>query len=159
MTAGSDPGLVDRGDRLALWCWAVGTFGSATSLLFYLPMSTLPLAEALSEQPIALVLVWSACLAASGAGAWHGFRSPTVFAPSLRGVMLTGTGLGLVVVGLSLSYIYYYSDQLPGFERAPAVGELAPEFSVRTPEGRVWSLAEKPLRGRTILLVFYRGNW
>ena len=142
-----------------MWCWAVGTFGSATSLLLYLPMSTLPSAEGLSEQPMALVLAWFAFVAASGAGAWHGLRSPEVFSRSVRRLILTGTGLGIVVVGLSLTYIYYYSGQLPGFERAPAVGDPAPELSVRTPEGRVWSLAEKPLRGRTILLVFYRGNW
>ena len=73
--------------------------------------------------------------------------------------MIGGTSLGLLLVGFSLFYIYSLSSGLPSPDGAPQSGDMVPEFVVATPEGRTWNLSQPPLQGRTVLLVFYRGNW
>jgi len=139
--------------------WALGTFFSATSLLFYTMLSKHPMLERLSEHPEAAVGLWAVSLGAGGWGTYRALTSPESFPGPLRRSMWVGTLVGAWVVALSITYIYSYSSHLPGFERAPRPGEQAPGLEVVTPEGRTWSLHEKPLRGRAILLVFYRGNW
>ena len=54
-------------------------------------------------------------------------------------------------------YVFWMSYQLPDSSRALAVGERAPMFELPAADGSPIDTEE--LRGRRILLVFYRGHW
>ena len=144
--------------RKLLWAWAESTFVTTTSLIVYLPLSTQPAFEQISEHPTPLVLLWVTCGLVSLATLPVG-RRRGAFPPSVRAPMIGGTSLGLLLVGFSLFYIYSLSSGLPSPDGAPQSGDMVPEFVVATPEGRTWNLSQPPLQGRTVLLVFYRGNW
>jgi len=61
----------------------------------------------------------------------------------------------LALVGASCSLLF--SSRLPAAERAPAVGETAPDFTLVDQRGETVSLSS--LRGQQTVLVFYRGFW
>jgi cytochrome oxidase Cu insertion factor (SCO1/SenC/PrrC family) len=65
-----------------------------------------------------------------------------------------------VNVLLAAFFVWYtvsLSAQLPAAASAPPVGAPAPAFSLADHSGRAVSLGD--LRGRNVLLVFYRGFW
>ncbi len=141
-------------DRLRLWLWCVLTFLSAGSAFLYLPMSAEAEFEQLSEHPEPLTLLFWVCTLASTAlwatasgRAWR----------AVRPVMKTGVVAGWLMTGFYSFYVYHLSSTLDPGDRAAEVGELAPDFAVTDPRGRTWTLSE--FRGRTVLLVFYRGDW
>lgn len=141
-------------DRLRLWIWCLLTFVSAGSVFFYLPMSTEPAFERLSEHPEPLTLLFWSCTLASTA-LWA-TASGRVWRP-VKPVMKSGVVVGWLVTGTYSFYVYHLSQTLDPGDRALEVGELAPDFSVTDPNGRSWTLSE--FRGHTVLLVFYRGDW
>ncbi|MEE2751714.1 MAG: hypothetical protein VX519_09810, partial [Myxococcota bacterium] len=58
-------------DRLGLWAWCITTFLGVVCLLIYLPMSTNPAMEALSEAPHLLSVAFLlATLGSLGTSAW-----------------------------------------------------------------------------------------
>lgn len=85
--------------------------------------------------------------------AWQG--APT------RGERRLGAGLlgavNVLLAGFFTWYLFAYSSRLPEAAAAPAVGTVAPDFELldqaKTPVRMV------SLRGRNVLLVFYRGHW
>ncbi|HET7435328.1 MAG TPA: hypothetical protein VFN10_11530 [Thermoanaerobaculia bacterium] len=76
--------------------------------------------------------------------------------------------LGILGTGIAAAFIFftfYFSRQLPASLGAPAVGTVAPAFTLPDLAGKPTSLAQllsEPVGGRTpkgVLLVFYRGYW
>jgi hypothetical protein len=68
--------------------------------------------------------------------------------------------LGSVTLGLGTLFVWYlfaYSSNLPGAGLAPGVAATAPDFSLPDQNGQSVRLGS--LRGRNVLLVFYRGHW
>ncbi|MBI4604399.1 MAG: redoxin domain-containing protein [Planctomycetes bacterium] len=61
------------------------------------------------------------------------------------------------VAAFLATYVYYLSYQLPQGAGAPAVGARAPGFRLPDQEGRARSLDE--LRGRWVVVDFFRGHW
>jgi hypothetical protein len=89
---------------------------------------------------------------------------------SIAGVRqaLRGTHRGRVVApvlallnvgfaGLFGWYLFSYSYRMPAAARAPVVGSVAPDFALRDQRGNEVRLSS--LRGRPVVLVFYRGHW
>lgn len=79
---------------------------------------------------------------------------------------------GAVVASLTVLVFAFFvlsffiaSSQLPGSQRAPQVGQKAPEFRLADSNGNVYALSDllsAPLNGQPpkgVLLVFYRGYW
>ena len=141
-------------DRWTLRAWCGATFFPTVALLLYLPMSTQPGAEALSESPTPLTLFFGICALGSVGLALATRRRPAFFA--IRGAMTLGAMAALIGVGLYGTYVYSFSQTLPESD-APQEGSKAPLFSVSTPEGRTLNL--ESFRGGPVLLLFYRGNW
>ena len=68
--------------------------------------------------------------------------------------------LGSATLGLATLfgwYLFAYSSNLPRTDRVPAVAAEAPEFTLADHNQRPVRLGS--LRGRNVLLVFYRGHW
>jgi hypothetical protein len=76
-----------------------------------------------------------------------------------RGKILGSIALlfSVLVAGVFHLYIFWYSYQMPEAATAPAASIAAPDFALVDQHGRSVTLSE--LRGRNVLLVFYRGHW
>lgn len=83
---------------------------------------------------------------AMGRNATHRGR---VLAPVLGAINL--------VVGTLFIFMLSRASVLPDAPNAPRVGQVAPAFSLADQTGAPVQLAG--LRGRNVLLVFYRGHW
>ena len=68
-----------------------------------------------------------------------------------------GLGLSLAVGGFFLVYVFWLSDQLPAPTDTVGVGEIAPDFTLPDAGGDPVRLSD--LRGRKVILTFYRGYW
>jgi hypothetical protein len=65
--------------------------------------------------------------------------------------------LSLGAAGLLVFYVFYYSYQLPESATAPALKAAAPDFTLLDQNGKEVTLSE--LRGKKVVIDFYRGNW
>jgi hypothetical protein len=142
-------------DHILLGFWSLCTFLGCVGLLLYLPMSTQPALEALSETPTFLTVVFGICAMTSFGLCWVLWKRPAVTA-ALKGAIRLGTAAAVLGFASYATYVYGYSHTLPDSD-APAVGEVPPDFEVKDPDGRTWKLSN--FRGTTVLLVFYRGDW
>jgi hypothetical protein len=147
---GATPTLRDR-HLLTLWC--VATFVPSVGLFLYLPASTQPRLEHFSEEPHLFTAFMSLCLLLS-MGLLLKAKSDA-FVPALKRRMRLGSGAGLVFFMCYSTYVYSFS-KLPAAPDAPELGAIAPDFSVRDPDGRTWTLSEM---SGDVLVFFYRGHW
>jgi cytochrome oxidase Cu insertion factor (SCO1/SenC/PrrC family) len=69
--------------------------------------------------------------------------------------MWRATGTGVVVFVLLLSLAAY--QVLPKPQIASAEGKPAPSFTLKDQHGKDFRLSS--LRGKRVLLIFYRGYW
>lgn len=94
-------------------------------------------------------------VAASAVAAARVFRRPDVF----RGKVLAPIGLAvsLMLAGLFGLYIFRLSYLLPAPSEATLGLEAAPDFALASAGGETIRLSD--LRGRKVLLIFYRGFW
>jgi len=94
-------------------------------------------------------------VALTAAGCWgvfkHGRRS---LRKALAGLSLL---LSLGVAGLLSFYVFHYSYQLPAATGTPALEEAAPDFTLLDQSGKEVTLSG--LRGKKVIIDFYRGNW
>jgi hypothetical protein len=70
---------------------------------------------------------------------------------------LGGAAAGAVVLMASAFLVLTTASRLPPQRPAVAVGERAPDFTAPDADGRPFALAG--LRGRPLLLKFFRGHW
>ncbi len=88
-------------------------------------------------------------------GVRRAFHRPSAYRGKRLSVLFAV--LNLALGGLFVFYLFSVSSQLPVSASATPVGAAAPDFSLSDPEGRPVQLSS--LRGRNVLLVFYRGHW
>ena len=143
-------------DRLLLWTWCVACFLATMGLFLYLPMSTFPNLEALSEDPTPITVLLGVCVTLCVAIMLISERRPA-FVPELQNVLLAGTLAAVLGVTAYGTYVYAFSQTVAVASAAPQVGDMPPDFSVTDPEGRTSTLSDH--RGSPVLLVFYRGQW
>jgi uncharacterized BrkB/YihY/UPF0761 family membrane protein len=73
--------------------------------------------------------------------------------------------LSLAIFGFFIATIFIIARNLPASQRAPQVGQKAPDFSLSDTNGNSVSLSKllaSPLNGKApkgVLLIFYRGYW
>jgi len=65
--------------------------------------------------------------------------------------------LNLAISGFLLSHLFLDSYRLPPAAHAPAIGMAAPDFELLDDRGTPLRLAA--MRGRNVVLLFYRGFW
>ena len=143
-------------DRLLLWIWCIACFLATMGLFLYLPMSTFPRLEELSENPEPLTVLFGSSVLVTVAILLGCERRPA-FTAALQKPLLVGTVAAILGFTSYGTYVYAFSQTLAVAEAAPKVGDMAPDFEVVDPEGRTFSLSAH--RGAPILLVFYRGQW
>jgi hypothetical protein len=141
-------------ERALLSAWCAATFVAGLALNLYLPLVAWTHARWLAVRPEPYVAAISALAAFSLALA---LRRGPAFVPELRRALAVGAAIAVLSTAALYQYIYALSSDLPSAERAPAVGDLAPDFEIVDPGGRRWSLSR--FRGHPVLLVFYRGFW
>ena len=125
-------------------------------LFLYLPMSTFPGLEALSENPEPLTALFGLS-ALTTVAILLGTERRSAFVPDLQTPLLAGTVMAILGFTAYGTYVYAFSQTLATAERAPQVGDMAPDFEVTDPEGKTLSLQAQ--RGAPVFLVFYRGQW
>jgi len=73
--------------------------------------------------------------------------------------------LSLAIFGFFIAATFVIGRNLPASQRAPQVGQKAPEFSLSDTDGNSVSLSQllaSPINGKKpkgVLLIFYRGYW
>ena len=105
------------------------------------------------EMPVLVLVALAAGLALSLLGVRQAWRR------SHRGRLLApiSAGLNLAAAAFFTWYLFVGSYAVPPATRAPAVGAIAPDFALRDHRGDEVRLSA--LRGRPVVLVFYRGHW
>ncbi len=63
----------------------------------------------------------------------------------------------VAVTFLFAAYIFHLSYQLPSATNTPKLDETAPEFALLDSSGSTARLSD--LRGKKVVVVFYRGHW
>lgn len=101
---------------------------------------------------LALVFAGVACSLVAVARARG--RRPTHRGRRLAPLLAT---LNVALAGLFVWYLVGLSGHLPAAAAAPALGSPAPDIALTDQHGAPLRLAD--LRGRNVLLVFYRGFW
>jgi hypothetical protein len=91
----------------------------------------------------------------SGLGVWRAFRPVERYRGRLLASILAV--LNLAVTGFLVGFLFVGSYVLPASEGAPTVGTAAPELQLADDRGQTVRLSD--LRGRNVVLVFYRGFW
>lgn len=88
-----------------------------------------------------------------------GMRRAVGSRPTHRGRRLVPllAGLNVVMAAAFLWLLYVHSAHLPPAANAPAIGTAAPDFALTDQQGKPLQLAA--LRGKPVVLVFYRGFW
>lgn len=156
MGGGLEAGVApETGLELRPWVrvWALGTFVAIAALPVYLPSSLLTGLGSLAAEPWPL----TALVVLGAAASWAGVlvvRGRVL--PLLRRTMVTGAVLASLGCVGWVGYVEVLSHQLAG-DRAPQVGDLAPDFALVDPEGRAWQLSA--FRGGPVVLLFYRAHW
>lgn len=106
-------------------------------------------------------------------GLRRAFQQPEAYRGKVSGTILTS--LSALVVGLFLFVVFYMARQVPASRGAPAVGQVAPDFTLADQNGQPvtlsallrspfstndWPAVGEP-RGNTAgsVLIFYRGYW
>ena len=109
-------------------------------------------------------------------GLLRAFRQSQAYRGKVSGAILAS--LSAVLVGLFLFVIFYMARQLPASRGAPAVGQIAPDFTLTDENGgmvtlssllnssfysNVWPAAQESghasAKTAGALLIFYRGYW
>ena len=134
----------------AIWVGPFVTFGGAVS--YFTSFAQFP---ALRDFPWVNLRLVLAGLAISIVGVWRAFGGQR----KLAGRILGGLGLlfSFALSGLFVYYIVGISDRLPEPTPTAMQMETAPDFTLVAQDGSQRTLSE--LRGRKVLLVFYRGHW
>jgi len=147
---GAAPQAARRTRNHALWIGPLLAGAGAVSYFTY--FARFP---ALRDFPWVNLPLVGAGLAVSAAGAWRAYARPQRF----RGRILGPAGLAVsgLLAGLFGFYVFGLSYRLPAPTDTTLVLERAPDLTLSDSAGRPVRLAA--LRGRKVVLTFYRGYW
>jgi hypothetical protein len=134
----------------AIWLGPAVTFCGAVS--YFTVFVTYPGLRDFPWVNLPLVLVG---VALSSLGLWRAFRRSSVFGGKRLGAV--GFTLSLFLGGLFFFYVFLFSYQLPGPTPTSQTLSDIQDFDLIDHRGRAFRLGE--LRGRKVVLIFYRGHW
>ena len=105
------------------------------------------------------LLLFAAGLGLAALGAARAYKHPERYRGKVRGPLF-----GLLSVAIA-AFFYFTAfvmpKQMPAASRAPATGQVAPDFTLPDVNGKPVTLSSLYAGGknRWVLLVFYRGYW
>ena len=118
-----------------------------------------------------LLLAVAGCLLVVGVS--RAYRQPEAYRGKVSGPILAT--LSVLLVGFFFVQIFYVSRQLPASDKAPRIGEIAPDFTLLDSTGRTVTLSnllnspfatnDWPVSATAsdktagAVLIFYRGYW
>jgi hypothetical protein len=105
--------------------------------------------------PFVSLALAAAGIVLSAIGIWRAYGSGGRYRGRVLAPIL-GT-LNLLLTGFFLAALFVVSYDMPESAAAPAVGSPAPPFELADHRGQSVRLSD--LRGRNLVLVFYRGFW
>jgi hypothetical protein len=109
------------------------------------------------DVPWPTLLLFGAGLLLVAFGLRRAFREPEVWRGRIAGSIVFV--LSVLLLGFFAFNIFYVARQLPPSERAPRVGETAPDFALRNEDGIPVTLAQLLDSRNAVVLIFYRGFW
>lgn len=101
-----------------------------------------------------LPLIFLGC-AISALAVWRAFALPQIYRGKILGPLGLAASVGLA--GLFIYYIFVWSSALPGQSEAGAALKRLPDFALTDQHQRAVQSAE--LRGKKVVLTFFRGHW
>lgn len=143
------PGPARRRNH-AIWLGPAVTFCGAVS--YFTVFVGYPTLRDFPWVNLPLVLVG---VALSALGLWRAFRRSSVFRGKYLGTV--GFAVSLFLGGLFFFYVFAYSYRLPGPTPTSRALIDVQDFALTDHGGKPFRLGE--LRGRKVVLVFYRGHW
>lgn len=134
----------------AIWLGPAVTFCGAVS--YFTVFVTYP---ALRDFPWVNLPVVLLGVALSALGLWRAFRRSPVFGGKRLGA--AGFALSLILGGLFVFYIFSFTYRLPAPGAMSRTLTDVQDFTLNDHSGQPVRLGE--LRGRKVVLIFYRGHW
>jgi ABC-type dipeptide/oligopeptide/nickel transport system permease component len=135
----------------------LAAFITYTSVFVYYPVTR--------DFPWANLLIFAVAVVLLIIGLRRGFASDRPH-PTRSKIVSSIVGvLGFAVFALFIFAFFVAGKWLPASNRAPQVGERAPEFTLPDANGKQVSLTQllsTPVNGlapKGVLLIFYRGHW
>ena len=149
-SARESSGAPARRRNHAIWLGPVVTFCGAVS--YFTVFATYPALRDFPWVNLPLVLLG---VALSALGLWRAYRRSSVFGGKRLGT--AGFTLSLILGGLFVFYVFSFSYRLPAPPAMSRTSTDAQDFNLNDHLGRPFRLGE--LRGRKVVLIFYRGHW
>lgn len=134
----------------AIWLGPAVTFSGAVS--YFTVFVRYPTLRDFPWVNLPLVLLG---VALSAFGLLRAFRRSPVFGGKRLGT--AGFTLSLILGGLFVFYVFSFSYRLPDPTLTSRTLSDVQDFSLSDHRGRPFHLGE--LRGRKVVLIFYRGHW
>ncbi len=110
------------------------------------------------------LLMFGAGLALIVYGVAQAHREPQSYRGKIAGTILLS--LGVALFAFFTLGIFYFARQLPASNRAPRIGQKAPDFTLPDQDSKVITLSNLlesgtsgPGGASAVLLIFYRGYW
>jgi len=138
-----------RGNH-ALWIGPLVTLAGLIS--YFLVFARWPV---LRDFPWVNLPVVLAGAAVSVVGFWRAFFRSALWRGKVLGTL--GLVFSLLAAGLFNGYVFVLSSMLPETTRVTSDLEYAPEIALPDQQGRLVSLTD--LRGRKVIVTFFRGFW
>jgi hypothetical protein len=146
----TDPLPIDRRRNHAVWVGPCLTFLGAVS--YFTVFVRFPVLRDVPWANIPLVL---GGVGLSVVGLWRAWCRPSVFRGKRLGTV--GFVVSLILGALFFTYVFHYSYRLPEPTQATLALHDLEDFSLTDHLGRTFRLGD--LRGRRVVVVFYRGYW
>ena len=146
----TSPEALQRWPKRAAWLGLLITlFGFLSYFLYFCQF---PVTRDFPIVNLAIVMLGAALTAIGCWGVFkHGQR------PLRKAIAGVGFLFSFGIAGLLFWYVFSYSYQLPASADAPALEAAAPDFTLLDQNGEEVTLSE--LRGKKVVIDFYRGNW
>jgi hypothetical protein len=90
-------------------------------------------------------------------GLRRAFGQPELYRGKVLGSILTS--LSALLFAFFCFAIFYFSKTIPTSETAVRVGQIAPDFTLASSDGKQLNLSDRLKSNRAMVLIFYRGYW